>query len=299
MQVNEIAKNVTSAIIAALESGNVGAWVKPWKSGLPTNASTSRPYTGVNVLVGIFSAMQNGFSSSKWATYNQWKDMGAQVKAGSKGTHMVMFKSVTKKDKADPTKFTTYRLARDFVVFNAEQVEGYEEEKLVVEKLANHESVEAFVLASKASLTWGGDRACYIPSADRIEMPAREGFFSAAAMFSTTFHELAHWTGAPKRLNRDLTGRFGSECYAMEELIAELTAAMLCAHFGVDSELRADHAAYLGSWLKVLKADPTHLLTVASKASEAMAYLLGLSDKSESGGEIVLEAEAANVKNAA
>jgi len=283
MDTNGISTKITASIIAALESGNVRAWVKPWKNGLPTNAKTGRPYTGINVLIGAFTAMDSGFSSPLWATFNQWRDLGAMVQKGSKGTHMVMYKVVAKTDKTD--KVSTYRLSRTFVVFNADQVSGFALPAAAVP--ATREDVEAFMVATKANLSWGGDTACYIPSQDRIQLPPRDMFFSNAALYATAFHELTHWTGAPLRLNRDLSGRFGTELYAMEELVAELAAAMLCAHFGVgvESELRKDHAAYLSHWLKVLRADPSALFAVASKASEAMGFLLGLSDQIEEATE--------------
>jgi antirestriction protein ArdC len=125
----------------------------------------------------------------------------------------------------------------------------------------------------------GGHQAYYQPSTDSIHLPFRETFLQTETSspeenyYSTLFHELTHFSGAKGRCDRDLTGRFGSSAYAMEELIAELGAAFLCGHFQMSSTPRADHAQYLANWLSVLKSDKRAIFTAASKASQAVDYL--------------------------
>ena len=138
---------------------------------------------------------------------------------------------------------------------------------------------EAFVAATGAAISHGGGRAFYRPSTDSIQLPPREAFTGTAtstpaeAYYSTLCHELTHWTSAETRCNRQLGKRFGDQAYAMEELVAELGAAFLCADLGITDEPRADHAQYLATWLSVLKADKKAIFTAASKASEAAAFL--------------------------
>jgi predicted DNA-binding WGR domain protein len=141
------------------------------------------------------------------------------------------------------------------------------------------EQAEALVRATGASINHGGGRAFYRSSTDSIQLPPREAFIGsptsspAEAYYSTIFHELTHWTSEPTRCNRELGKRFGDNAYAIEELVAELGAAFLCAELGITDEPRADHAQYLATWLSVLKADKKAIFTAASKASEAAAFL--------------------------
>ena len=141
--------------------------------------------------------------------------------------------------------------------------------------------IETFIARTGAAIIHGGERACYSPKLDEIQMPQQEAFVGSStssateAYYATLLHELTHWTAPAHRCDRDLSGRFGSEAYAMEELVAELGAAFLCADLGIANEPRADHAQYLSHWLKVLKADKRAIFTAASKAAQATAFLGG------------------------
>jgi antirestriction protein ArdC len=132
---------------------------------------------------------------------------------------------------------------------------------------------EAFFAAIPAEVRHGGNRCYYDPAADRVQMVPFDRFESASAYYGVLAHELTHWTGAPSRLARDLSGRFGSEAYAMEELVAELGAAFTGGQLGLPIEPRRDHAPYIASWLKVLKGDGRAIFTAAGKAQEAMDYM--------------------------
>ena len=138
---------------------------------------------------------------------------------------------------------------------------------------------EAFISATGADIRHGGQCAFYRPATDHIQMPERELFTgtqtssATEAYYGTLLHELTHWTGAKTRCARNLTGRFGSQAYAMEELVAELGSAFLSAELGITPVPRPDHAGYIASWLKVLKEDKRAIFTAASKAAQAADFL--------------------------
>ena len=138
---------------------------------------------------------------------------------------------------------------------------------------------ERFIKATPADIRHGGSRACFVPSLDIIQLPPRSSFVDDGNYHATTLHELKHWSGDKKRLNRDLKNRFGSQAYAAEELIAELTSAFLCAHLGVNGELR--HASYIDHWIALLKEDNRAIFTAASKASQAADYLRSFSEHTQ------------------
>ena len=181
----------------------------------------------------------------------------------------------------------TYWLARGYVVFNSEQVDYWEAPSAplprpVTDPFAPIPAAEAFVANTGAIVRHGGDRAYYTPSADFIRMPERRQFVGsststpAEAYYGTLFHELTHWSGATSRCDRDLSGPFGDEAYSAEELVAELGAAFLCADQLLRYEPRSDHAAYVASWIKVLKNEKRAIFTEASKAEQACRFLSGL-----------------------
>jgi antirestriction protein ArdC len=162
------------------------------------------------------------------------------------------------------------------------------------------EPANAFVERTGADIIFGGDSAFYAVASDLIRMPGPASFIGTStstpseAYYSTLFHELVHWSGAGHRLARDLYGQFGSDAYAMEELVAELGAAFLCAELAITPEPRADHAAYVGHWLDVLKADNRAIFSAASKAAEALDYLLALNRSAADGGRDVADVDAAD-----
>jgi antirestriction protein ArdC len=171
-------------------------------------------------------------------------------------------------------------MLREYTVFNVAQCEGLPD-KIVSgkpQRLRNpdtrDELADQFLATTKADIREGMGEAYYIPSQDFISMPAFAAFKGADHFYNVAFHELTHWTGAKPRLDRDLKGRFGERAYAAEELIAELGAAFLAAEFGFDGDLR--HAAYIASWIGLLKADKRAFFTAASKAQGAADYLRGL-----------------------
>lgn len=268
-------QEITDRIIEALETG-AAPWLKRWSDrpaatlGLPHNASSMTSYNGVNVLLLWIEADKRGYNADGWMTYKQAQAKGAQVRKGEKGTRICFFKplNVTDKDTGEEKKVP---MLRTFTVFNIEQIDGLEYE---APDAANTDISDILELAQAigASVQHGGNKAFFMPSRDMIQMPTIEQFHGEHHYHATLAHELTHWTGHKSRLNRDLTGRFGDESYAMEELVAELGAAFICAQYGIDNEdLR--HAGYIESWLKVLKNDKRAVFTASSKARQAVEWV--------------------------
>ncbi|MDR3440600.1 zincin-like metallopeptidase domain-containing protein [Telmatospirillum sp.] len=284
----DIYQTITDHIIAAIEAG-AGDWCMPWHvqgngaAVMPVNAASKKAYRGVNVLNLWIAAQAAGYPAGIWATYKQWAELGAQVRKGEKATLVVfwkVFENGEEEDDAGEDENTdTGRqgrrfMARGYHVFNCAQVDGFDAPALPQstepERIA---TAEAFFAAAGADIRHGGNRAFYAPGPDFIQLPPFAAFRDAVAYYATLAHEATHWTGHPTRCARDFKGRFGSEAYAAEELVAELGAAFLCADLGLASEPRPDHAAYVANWLKVLKGDKRAIFTAASKAQQAADWM--------------------------
>jgi antirestriction protein ArdC len=265
-------ESVTAQVVAQIEAG-AGTWRMPWHAiadaGQPVNALTHQPYRGGNHLVFGLVAAARGWSGD-WGTYRQWQQLGAQVRRGERATHGVKWSPV--EDKATGEK----RLVPYcFSVFSAQQVDGWQAPdptpRDTPERIA---AAETFFATIGADVRHGGNRAAFVPAGDFIVLPEVDQFDKITDYYATSSHEHAHWSGAPSRLARDLSGRFGTGSYAVEELTAELSAAFTCSYLRISTVPRPDHAAYLASWLKVLRADSAALFLAASKAQAATDYLV-------------------------
>lgn len=286
---SSVHSKITEEIIAAIAAG-ASTFEMPWHRrgsslGRPVNAVSKMPYRGVNVLALWVAARKKGYASGVWATYRQWAKLGAQVQQGQTGTVIVFFKEVerTSRDNEEGEASETRLVARASWVFNTDQVTGWKapEPELMTE-VETMNRAEELIEASGAQIEWESDRACYHPIEDFIEMPDREQFIATSTSnatetyYATLLHELTHWTAHPSRLNRDLANRFGDNSYAMEELVAELGAAFLCADLGITNTPRPDHAAYVNNWLSVLRDDSRAIFTAAAKAHAAVDHLSAL-----------------------
>ena len=287
----DVYRRITDHIIAAIEAG-AGDWTMPWHNDVagirPVNANTGKAYRGVNVISLWSTAQEKGYAMPQWGTYKQWGEMGAQVRKGERSSPVVFWKFRDKDEgtEAEPDGIDAKGqdrpgrrliLARCYSVFNAAQVDGYAAPALPANPVAARiDDAEQFFGSTKMEVRHGGNRAFYRPADDRVQMPPFEAFPDPLGYYSTLAHEATHWTGAKARLDRDLSGRFGSDAYAAEELVAELGAAFVCADLGLSNEPRPDHAAYVANWLKVLKADSRAIFTAAAKAQEAADHLHGL-----------------------
>ena len=284
----DIYTKVTSKIIADLEHGNL-TWLQPWQSGHAAG-HISRPlraggtaYRGVNILMLWASAMEYGFNCPLWMTYKQAAELGGQVRKGEKGSLVVYADTITKSgtDAKGEDVETTIPFMKGYTVFNAEQVDGlpghfYATVAPLNTECSRLDSAEQFFTATGAAIRHGGNQAFYSPSKDVVQMPEFPTFRDGESYYATLAHEMTHWTRHPSRLDRDLgRKRFADAGYAMEELVAEIGAAFLCADLGITPETREDHAAYIASWLKVLKNDKRAIFTAASHAQKAIDHLHG------------------------
>ncbi len=285
----DVYQTITDQIIASIEAG-AGEFTMPWHrdigNAMPTNSLTGNTYNGINVIALWAAAELRGFTTGYWATYKQWSLLGGQVRKGEKGSAVVFYKQTDfeiSNPETGEQENKSVLCARSSHVFNAEQVEGWQAPKPAVRDSARvFVEAERFVTATSADVRMGGDRAYYGQRTDHIQMPDRDRFTGTETIsatesyYATLLHELTHWTGHTSRLDRDLSGRFGREGYAMEELVAELGAAFLCSDLGITNRPRPDHAAYIANWLTVLKQDTRAIFTAASKANEAKTFLKGL-----------------------
>lgn len=280
---HSIYHSVTQKIIEAIQAGSQ-TFKMPWHSvdhsvDMPINAATDAQYRGINVLSLWVDAMKKGYPSGAWASYQQWQKLGAQVRKGERGSTIIFYKQLDH-EKGEEGRPGPAFVARASRVFNAAQVEGWtapvEPPKPGFEK---NNQAEVFVAATGARIRHGFNTAKYRRDLDDIEMPSPGWFIGTdtstplQSYYGILLHELTHWSGAPHRLGREFGQRFGDEAYAMEELTAELGAAFLCSLLGIANEPRPDHAAYVGSWLKVLKQDSHAIFTAANRAQLATEYL--------------------------
>ena len=281
----DIYARVTNEIVRAIEAG-VKDYEMPWHqragAGLPRNASTGNFYRGVNTVALWAAGRVRGYGLPYWATFLQWEKLGARIRRGEKASVVVFYKrEESPPDDEDRESARGPRsILKGSFVFNAEQVDGWpfpvptEEDR--TERL--HE-VDSFIESLGADIHYGSDAAYYSKRFDRIHMPDRRDFIDTGAgtategFYSVLLHEHLHWSGHAERLNRDLSGRFGDSAYAMEELVAELGAAFLCGELGISVHPRQDHAAYVRSWLVVLRQQKTAIFTAASTATAACRFL--------------------------
>lgn len=285
---NSLYQDITDKIIADLEQGRV-PWVQPWGNvgaplGLPKNVATGRTYTGINVLILWCAVAERGFTSQNWLTFRQALKLNAHVRKGEKGTTVVFAdRFIPYRERAAETgdEPEAIPFLKRFIVFNADQCEGLPAEiappPVTLDDQLILPQAEALIRATGADIRIGGDRAFYDPQEDYIRVPPPSAYFEPINWHRTVFHELSHLTGHSKRLNRDLSGSFGSPSYCREELVAEISGAMVCAALSIVPTVR--HADYLVNWLDLLGEDNRAIIRAASAASKAADYLLAFRDR--------------------
>jgi antirestriction protein ArdC len=228
--------------------------------------------------------MAQSFAAPVWMTFKQARELDAHIRKGEKGSLVVYADSITRKETDEKTGDEIDReipFLKGYTVFNVEQIEGlpevyYAKAAPTLDPVARIDHAEKYFAALGATIRHGGNRAFYSIAADAIQMPAFESFQDADSYYATLAHECTHWTGSKTRLDRDFGGhRFGSEGYAVEELVAELGAAFLCADLELALEPREDHASYIATWLKVLAADNRTVFTAAAHAQRAAEFING------------------------
>jgi antirestriction protein ArdC len=291
----DVYQTITDQIVAELEKG-VRPWQRPWSAShmegrvlLPLRHN-GVGYRGVNILTLWMAAMAKGFEAPLWMTFKQALDLGGAVRKGEKGSLVVYADSITRSETDQATGEESDReihYMKGYTVFNVAQIDGlpahyYPAPAPRLDPLPRIASAEAFFAATRANIRHGGNQAYYVPSADFVQMPPFEAFKDAESYYATLAHECTHWTRHPSRLDRSFAQkRFGDAGYAMEELVAELGAAFLCASLELTPELRDDHASYLDHWLAVLKADKRAIFSAASYAQRAADFLHGLQPQAQ------------------
>lgn len=311
----EYAEQVAAKLIEQLKQGTA-PWQRPWKPGelvLPYNANTGKPYRGIN----IFWLEAQGYKDPRWITYKQATELGGQVRKGSKGTQIVYWKftdtQLAKDENGKPImdedgkqKTITVKLERPrsftAVVFNAEQIDGLAplEPRPIQTEPERHQRAETIIANSLAKIEHvPGNRAFYRPSSDSITLPERSQFETQDAYYSTALHEIGHWTGHETRLNRDLSNPFGSMGYAREELRAEISSLMLAERMEIEHNPE-QHAAYVGSWIKVLQDDPREIFRAASDAEKISSYIMAFEheiEKTKLNSKVLHEPEQEHIMN--
>lgn len=293
----DIYQRVTDQIVTELEKG-VRPWLKPWNADHAAGRITRPlrangiPYRGINVLMLWASATAAGYAAPLWLTYKQAQEMGGQVRKGEKGSLVVYANTITKTEQDEATGEDLERaipFMKGYTVFNAEQVDGlpahfHAVQAPALDSVQRIERAEAFFVATGIDIREGGDRAYYTAAGDYVQMPPFVAFRDPEAFYATLAHEATHATKSPKRLDRDFgRKRWGDEGYAMEELVAELGAAFVCADLALTPQPREEHAAYIASWLKVLKGDRRAIFAAAAHAQRAADYLAGRQPAADAG----------------
>ncbi|MCK1493502.1 DUF1738 domain-containing protein [Bradyrhizobium sp. 180] len=279
---------ITNKIIAELEAGGV-PWVQPWGSAaakaqlaLPKSAATGRHYSGINILILWAAATERAFTGQSWLTFRQALLLGGHVRKGERGTTIVYadrFVPADEKRRASENGEEAQAIAflKRFTVFNSDQCEGLPSEITTTAPPPPpgliEPRVEKLIKATSIDFRIGGNRAFYVPAEDYVQVPPPQAYFEPINWHRTALHELAHASGHPSRLNRDLSGGYGTRKYAFEELVAEISSAFSCASLGIVPTVR--HADYISSWLEVLREDNRAIVRAASQASKVADYLLG------------------------
>ncbi|MFC7695379.1 ArdC family protein [Bradyrhizobium sp. GCM10028915] len=284
--------DITNKIIAELGAGRA-PWVQPWGTAaataplaMPKSAASGRQYSGINILILWGAATEHGFTGQSWLTFRQALSLGGHVRKGERGTTVVYadrFVPADEKRRASENGEEAHALPflKRFRVFNCDQCDGLPPEIATTAPLPPpgliEPRVEYLIKATGIDFRIGGNRAFYMPTEDYVQVPPPQAYFEPINWHRTALHELAHASGHPSRLNRDLSGSFGTKKYAFEELVAEISSAFSCASLGIMPTVR--HADYIGSWLEVLREDNRAIVRAASQASKVADYLLGFLPK--------------------
>jgi antirestriction protein ArdC len=290
----DVYTRVTNKILADLERGNL-TWLQPWQAGHQAGP-VSRPlraggkaYRGINVLMLWAAAMEKNYSCPLWLTYKQAAELGGQVRKGEKGSLVVYANEITRTDTDDNGADVEIKIPfmKGYTVFNAEQVDGlpghfYATVPPLTNEIERLDAAEAFFANTNITIRHGGNRAFYSVDRDIVQMPEFRSFLDGESYYATLGHECCHATRHPVRLNRDFgRKRYGDAGYAMEELVAEIGAAVLGSDLGITPEIREDHAGYIASWLTVLKNDTRAIFAAAGHAQKAADFLKGLQPQTE------------------
>jgi len=302
MNTQKLYDKITSTIIEMLEEHKKSGYNKSWYnlSGdavFAHNRANKHFYNGINQLMLQYLKRKYNYAFNGWLTFNQLAELGGKIKKGSKAA-MVVYKSNLYIDANTGENITRYIMQlkkngqsiehidyqkrgymKGYNVFNISQIENLPKEYYKIEELEKlteferNEKAEFIIKSTGANIKYSASNEAYFqPSVDEIHLPLRKQFKTDARFYSVVFHELGHWTGHQKRLNREMGGKFGSKEYAFEELIAELNSAYINAFLGYDTTI-TNNVAYIDSWLSVMKNDTKFIVSAASQAQKASDYI--------------------------
>lgn len=292
-------KLVADKLLALMEEGTL-PWRKPWSSTLCGNAITGRPYSGINPLLAQSDVMVCGYSTTLFVGYKQASSMGWSIRKGSKATWLRLG-GKRRKEEIDPqtgeTSETFYHVNEWLSVFNLDNIDDSDaatdlKVDAVIARFrsepnqgARIEDAERLIAMQQANIAFGGNKACYVPTLDKIHLPAYRSFSTPEAYYATAVHELIHRTGHPNRLARPLSGDKDSDEYAFEELVADIGSALVCSMLGIQPDLE-NHASYLAHWQSLIQRDNKTFFKAFSRAQAAADLLL------ENAGLLAIEDEA-------
>jgi antirestriction protein ArdC len=296
-------KALVDMVLCNLENGK-GFWEQGWADmGVPISAATGKRYRGINNLFLSLIAMERGYTDNRWATFNQINDRGWSFKKDEEGrsrgkdagvtiefyelydkeTKKAFDRStldgMTESERDEYMQDNVRPMRKYFRVFNGDIIEGIpEREKRTIdpsEKVERAEKLLEHWNDYEAKIVYGGDSAFYRPSSDEIHAPQRESFKTLHEFYGTNFHEIGHSTGHESRLNRDLSGAFGSEKYALEELRAELAAMFLeqDLEIAVSEKHIENNSRYIKEWHDKIKQDPDALFTAIADADKITRFI--------------------------
>ncbi|MCB2154948.1 DUF1738 domain-containing protein [bacterium] len=280
---------ITDRILKLLSQGTV-PWRKPWSSisGLPKNLISEKTYRGVNLFMLAFS----GYASPFWVTFRQCKERGGHVRKGEQGWPIIFWKDLRPMESegkgTDEDEDHPQFVVRYYTVFNATQCEDLDYPQPEIRNADFDPLIQCEQIVAQMpyppAITHDKAQAFYAPKPDLVNVPPGEFFQTEGEYYSALFHELAHSTGHESRLNRTTlceSKGFGSDPYCREELVAEMTAAMLCGLVGIDGAVIENSAAYIAHWIEKLKEDPKLVVFAASQAQKAADFIVGKSVLSE------------------
>lgn len=297
MKLNKMREQMAQAFINSLKEDKI-PWHREWSvvGVKPFNGASDVRYRGINAMWLSYVSNYKGYDDPRWYTFKQAKEQGYKVKVGEKGTHIEFWSLYDTETKKKITQHDAKELSENlspeeyfdrikpisntYVVFNAKQIEGVPETDIEKNQLNTEELISCrnkLVENMEVDFSEGGDRAFYSPAMDRITMPDIERFENEYAYMATFLHEAAHASGAGNRLNRDLTGTFGSEKYAKEELRAEIASAFTAQMTGISygqNDYMENHKAYVQSWITILENNPNELFTAIKEAEGISDYLI-------------------------
>ena len=295
MKLNKMREEMIQNFIECLKKDTI-PWHQGWNSRRSLNAVTDKEYHGVNALWLSYNQQINGYKDPRWCTFKQAQSKGWKIKSGSKGTKIEFWslydieekrkltrteaKQLTDELTAEEFKNRVKPMSNTYMVFNGEQIEGIPkyiqaDYGLNAEELVHKRNI--LIKNMSVNFNEGGDRAYYSPINDSITLPELNRFESEYDYMATLLHEAGHATGHESRIGRDLSGAFGSEEYAREELRAEIASVFTAQTIGIDYKQNTymeNHEAYVKSWINVLENQPNELFAAIKDAEKISDYLI-------------------------